>query len=344
MAESPEEIQRKRRRQRLVRGLLVGGAAIGVPALFNLVIAKRAQRLPAANWGTGDRYFWHGQEVAYQRLGPGPGQGVPVVLLHSFGPGHSAAEWRLVAGMLADSCEVFVPELPGWGLSAGFDAVFDDELYIELLRDFLRDVVERRALVVAAGLSAAYAVQVAADHPELFGALGLVVPHGLEHHADEPDLKDAVLHRVLRLPVLGTSALNVYTSKHGIASYLRREVFVSAAVVDEQLVDLHYLNSHRPGSRAALAALLAGYLNHGVRGLLPRLRLPVWVAWGRQAQNPRIESADLWTRRIAEAELEIFEHAGILPHAESPGEFCRKLERFLDSLETDEADFFRGEL
>ena len=41
---------------------------------------------------------------------------------------------------------------------------------------------------------------------------------------------------------------------------------------------------------------------------------------------------------------EIFEHTGILPHAESPGEFCRKLERFLDSLDTDDADLFRGEL
>lgn len=334
MAESPEEVQRQRRRQRLIRGLLLGGAAIGVPALLNLVIAKRARRLPEATWGSGDRFHWKGGDVAYQRLGQGP----PVVLLHSFGPGHSSAEWRLVAAMLADGCEVFALDLPGWGLSAGFDAPFDDELYVELLRDFLLEVVERRALVVAAGLSAAYAVQVAADRPELFSALGLVVPHGLEHHADEPDIHDAVLHRVLRLPVLGTSALNVYTSKVGIASYLRREVFVSAAMVDEHLIDLHYLNSHRPGARAALAALLAGYLNHGVRGQLQRLQLPVWVAWGRQAQNPRVEAADLWLKRIPEAELETFEHAGILPHAESPGEFCRKLERFIASLEIDAGD------
>lgn len=334
MAESPEETQRKRRRQRLVRGLLVGGAAIGVPALLNLIIAKRAQRLPEGTWGSGDVYAWHDHEISYQRLG----RGLPVVLLHSFGPGHSSAEWRLVAGMLAESCEVFALDLPGWGQSSAFPPPFDDELYVALVRDFLLDVVERRALVVAAGLAAAYAVQVAADRPELFGALGLVVPHGLEHHADEPDLKDAVLHRVLRLPVLGTSAMNVYTSKHGIANYLRREVFVSAALVDEQLVDLHYLNSHRPGAQASLAALLAGYLNHGVRNSLSRLRLPVWMAWGRQAQNPRVEAADLWLKRIPEAELEIFEHCGILPHAESPGEFCRKLERFIDSLDTGDGE------
>ena len=334
MAESPEDIARQRRRQRLIRGLLVGSAAVGIPALVNFIIARRAKQMPEATWGSGDIYPFKGGEVAYQRFG----DGMPVVLLHSLGPGHSSAEWRLVAGMLADTCEVFAVDLPGWGMSSAFEPPFDDELYIELLRDFLIDVVDRRALVLAAGLSAAYAVQVAADHPELIGALGLVVPHGLEHHADEPDLKDAVLHRALRLPVLGTSAMNLYTSRSGIATYLRRDVFASPALVDDALVDHHYGVSHRPGAQAALAALLAGYLNHNVRRILPQLRQPVWLAWGRQAQNPRIEAADLWLKRIPEAELEIFEHAGILPHAESPGELCRKLERFLASLEPGELD------
>ena len=44
---------------------------------------------------------------------------------------------------------------------------------------------------------------------------------GIEIHGEEPDLKDAMVHRALRLPVVGTSALNVYTSRSGIAHHLR---------------------------------------------------------------------------------------------------------------------------
>jgi pimeloyl-ACP methyl ester carboxylesterase len=334
MAESPEEEQRRRRRKRLIKGLLVGGAAIGVPALLNLLIARRARLLTAATWGSGDVYPWGRNEVAFQNFG----DGLPLVLLPSFGPGHSVAEWRICAGMLADSCEVFAVDLPGWGASHGFDGPYDAELYIQFLHDFLVDVVDRRAIVVAAGMSAAYAVQVAADHPELIAALGLVSPLGIGIHADRPAVKDAVVHGLLRTPVLGASALNIYTSRSGLAKYLRREVYGSPAQVDEGLVDEHYLNSHLPGAQEALAAYLSGYLNHDARVAANRLDLPVWLAWGRRAVHPPIEDADQWLKRIPHAELEVFEHVGILPHAESPSELCRKLERFLLSLRLEDLD------
>jgi pimeloyl-ACP methyl ester carboxylesterase len=313
----------------LIQGLLVGSAAIGVPALLNHWIARRARRLPETSWGVSNSYLWRHGEIAYHQLGEGP----PIVLLHSFGIGHSSQEWRQVADLLADHFEVFAPDLPGWGQSSriGADArlALDGEHCLQLVRDFLIDVVDRRAVVVACGLSAAYAVQLAVDHPELVGSLGMVVPLGIEVHADEPDLNDAILNRVLRLPVLGTSALNLYTSRSGIANYLRREVYAAPALVDEALIDLHYLNSHRPGAQTALAAYVSGYLNFSVREVCQRLKIPVWLAWGRHAAQPPVEAADHWLKRIPDAELEIFERAGLLPHAETPGEFARKLQRFV---------------
>lgn len=330
MAQSSEEELRRRRRRRLAQGLFVGGAAVGLPALLNSLVARQARNLPDATWGSGDRYRWRHGDVLYQRLGEGPA----LVLLHAFGPGHSSAEWRRAAEELARSFEVFAIDLPGWGQSADVESGFDSELYLQLIRDFLEFVVaegapDRRAVLVAAGLSAAYAVQTAIDLPSRVSALALVTPLGMELFGDEPDIKDAVLHRMLRLPVLGTSALNVFTNRSNISAYLRRDVFGSPDLVDDTLVDQHYLNSHRPGSQKALAAYLSGYLNHSVRDLLPRIQIPTWIAWGRRAVSPSVERADLWISRLPKADLEIFEQAGSLPHAESPGELSRKLEGFL---------------
>lgn len=327
-AQTREEEQRRKRRKRLIQGLVMGSAAVGLPALVNTLVSRRARRLPPATWGSGDRYAWKGGDVVFQRLGGG----MPLVLVHSFGPGHSATEWRRVAEILADDHRVHVPDLLGWGLSEKAATAYDGELYIELLGDFLRDVVGERAVLVAAGLPAAYAVQLGVDQPELIRAVALVTPLGIDLHGDEPDLKDAVVHRLLRLPVLGTSALNVFTSVSGIGNYLRREVYASPALVDDALVEEHYRNSHLPGAQAALAAYLAGYLNHGVRDVLAHLAAPVWIAWGRRAPSPTVESADLWLRHLPEADLEVFEHCGVLPHAESPEEFSRKLEQFLTRL------------
>lgn len=324
---SAEELERRKRRKRLIQGLVVGAAAIGLPALANALIRRRAGKLPATAWGRTQRYAWREGEVLFQRLG----HGVPVVLVHSFGPGHDGEQWREAAALLAEDFSVFVPDLLGWGRSEKPSLAYDGELYIQLLDDFLSDVVGQRAAVIAAGLPAAYAVQIAVDTPERVRCLGLVVPQGLEVHGDEPDLKDAIVHRLLRLPVFGTSALNVYTSRSGIAHHLEKEVYGSPEHVDPAVVERHYVASHQPGAQAALAAYLAGYLNHGVEALLPRLDVPVWLAWGGNAVSPPLSTADLWLSRT-HAELEVFESAGNQPHAESPTAFTGALLEFFKKL------------
>lgn len=326
MAETPEERQRRRRRGRLIRGLLVGGAALGLPALINALVARRAKRLPAAGWGDTQRYQWSGGEIVFHRLGD---SGPAVMLIHSLGPGHSAHQWRRIAESLSDEYTVFVPDLVGWGDSGRPQINYDDDFYIELLLDFVADVVQRRVSLVAAGLPAAYAIQVAVDHPEQIESLGLVVPLGLGLHGDEPDLKDAVVHRLLRLPVLGTSALNLFTSRAGIGHHLRREVFHDPELVTDELIERHYRASHLDGAQASLAAYVAGYLNHDVSRTVSRVDLPVWIGWGREARSPAVESADLWLRELPNAELEVIGGAGAAPHVEDPDSFSRSLSDFL---------------
>ena len=333
MAQSRDEELRRTRRKRLVRGLLMGGAAIGVPALINTMVSKRAGKLPAPAWGAGESYPWKHGQIRYQRLGlSSRGAGPPVLLLHSFGPGHSSEEWRRLAELLAQSHQVFAPDLLGWGRSDKPPMTYDGELYLELISDFLQGVVGGRAVAVAAGLPAAYAVQLAIDQPELLRALALLVPAGIELHGDEPDFKDAMVHRLLRLPVLGTSALNVFTSRSAISHYLRREVYGRPEHASEAVIDLHYRSSHQPGAHSALAAYLSGYLNHGVREALGQVDMPVWIGWGRLAATPPIESADLWLRQLDGAELEVFENSGILPHTEAPERVAERLRQFLDQL------------
>jgi pimeloyl-ACP methyl ester carboxylesterase len=316
-----EQQQRAARRKRLIKGLLIGGAAVGLPALANAWVRRRAGRLTAPTWGRPRHYAWNQGEIAFQQLGDGPA----VVLLHSFGQGHDATEWRRVAEILSKEYRVLAPDFLGWGRSAKPELTYDGELYIQLIQDFLEDVVGEKALVVASGLSAAYAVQLGVDKPELFYGLSLVCPQGLDLHGEEPDLKDAALHRFLRLPILGTAALNAFTSRAGIANHLRNEVYAAPERVDAALVDHHYRASHEPGAQGALAAYLSGYLNHSVRQVLPRLSLPVWLAWGGQAKGPAAEKPERWLSSLPDAELDIFEGAGLLPHAETPIPFCRRL-------------------
>jgi pimeloyl-ACP methyl ester carboxylesterase len=315
-----------------VKGLLVAGAALGVPALVSTVIRRRAEPPAPPRWGRAHRYAGRHGEIVFQELGLRQGDRPPIVLLHSFGPGHDSSEWRAAAERLAERHAVYAPDLPGWGRSAPPPrGAWNPSFYVEILQAFLAGVVGEPAVLVASGLTAAYAVRVAAERPGLLQALVLVSPLGLDGIGGRDG--EPFLGRLLRLPVLRDTVLDLLTSRSAITHHLRKEVYAAPERVDAALLDHHYRASHVGRSRHALAAYLSGDLGDDVATVLPEIGIPVWVAWGRKSGMPPVEDADRWLHRLSHtAELEVFETAGALPHAEAPSAFCRSLDRFIEGI------------
>ncbi len=330
-----------------MKGLLLAGAALGVPALASAVIRRRAEPPAAPRWGRAHRFAGRHGEIAFQELGPSrpdrrldrrPDQDdsaarPPVVLLHSFGPGHDSTEWRSGAERLAELYTVYVPDLPGWGRSpAPRSGSWSPDLYAEAVEEFLAEVVRQPAVLVASGLSAAYAVRIAAERPELVSAVALVCPLGLDGLANS----DAFLGKLLRIPVVRDSLLDVLTSRQAIHHHLCKEVYAAQERVDAALLDHHYRTSHLSPARAALAAYLSGSLADDVSDALPEIGVPVWIGWGRKCAAPPVEDADRWLQHLPQtaqpAEVEVFEGAGAYPHAEATATFCRSLDRFVEGI------------
>jgi len=316
------------RGRRAATRLLLAGAAVGVPVLAAALLRRRAEPPFPPRWGRAHRYTGRsGREVVFQELGSGS----PIVLLHSFGPGYDANQWREAAEVLAAQHSVYVPDFPGWGRTRAVAGTHHPDRYLAMLEDFLAGVVREKAVLVASGLSAAYAVQAAVDHPGRVRALALVSPLGLGEAA-ATGTRQGFTGKLLTVPLVGAPVLDLLTGRAALEHHLRREVYAAPERVDAALLEHHYRASHTSQARAALAAYLRGDLWHDVSEELPRLRVPVWLAWGRQAKQPPVDQADLWLRGLPQGELDVFEGTGALPHAETPALFSRALERFLAKL------------
>lgn len=312
---------------RLAKGLLLAGAAVGLPVVVSEVIRRRAEPPQPPRWGRAHRYAGAFGEVVFQELGAGS---PPLLLLHSFGPGYDVQQWRPSAELLAEHHSVYVPDLPGWGRSAAPRGGYSVRACVESTGGFLGGVVREPAVVIAAGLSAAYAVRLAAERPTQVRALVLVTPLGLG--ADGALFEGAgrsFLGKLLQTPIVKATVLDLLTSRSALTHHLRREVYAAPERVDAALLDHHYRASHTSRARAALAAYLRGDLWLDVESELERVQVPVLLAWGRSAASARVENADLWLRHIPHAEIEIFQGCGDLPHVESPTAFCRAVERFV---------------
>lgn len=321
MARTSAEEQRARRRKRLTRGLLLGSAALGLPALYNLWIARRARTLALPTWGRPDFVQSPLGLVACRKLSA-DAPGTPLLLLHSLAPGHSSSHWQAVAQRAATRRPVLVMDWPGWGESSRARLDYGPEGLAASLVDVLRaNEFTEPATVVAAGLACVPVFEWARSSPTELRDLVLVCPRSSGD--DRPAVRDRLLGLLLEVPVLGTSAVHIATSRRALESQLE-SALAEPGRIPHQWIDEHERFSHLPGSRHPLTAYFTGKFERNVLDDFENLERPVHLVWGRRARNPEISEADLWLRR-RDVPLHVLEDAGSLPHLEVPEALVRVL-------------------
>jgi pimeloyl-ACP methyl ester carboxylesterase len=252
-----------------------------------------------------------------------------LVLIHGHNAAASAYEFRRQFHALAEHYHVVAPDLLGYGLSERPPIDYNAGMYIELIRDLLREVVRAPAIVVASSLSGAHAIQVAADDPEWITHLVLIGPTGLTHLTN-PSGPGLVVTSVLRSPVLGETLFHALASRAGIRGFLQRQTYADPAAVDDDLVEMNYQTAHQPGARYAPAAFVGGALAHDVHDAWPRVGQPVLLVWGADASITPVGDAATFLALNPGAELETIARSGLVPHDEQAAEFTRIVLAWLD--------------
>jgi pimeloyl-ACP methyl ester carboxylesterase len=245
-----------------------------------------------------------------------------VLFVHGIGAGARSFMWRRNFLPLSTGFRTYAVDLLGFGYSdKPANAPYSSDLYVELIRDFIREVVGRPAFVVAHTLSAAFAVRVADEQPELIGSLVLVSPTGADHLSTRPGMTGAAFYGLLHSPVLGTSFYNAVTSERGVRDFARDQLFYERRFASPRVVAHYYAVSHLPGAQHAATAFLSGYLNTDIREPFARLGQPVTLAWGRQDTTNPIEQAGLLLRLNPRARLEVFDRCRMMPQEEHAERF-----------------------
>ena len=302
--------------------MLAGGAGVAALAALNASIQRNASDPDNSALGGYAHFFgWKHGRVFYKTAGannPGP----PLLFIHGVGAGASSFMWRKNFDDLANDFHVFALDLLGFGLSdKPPTAAYSADLYVELITDFIREVVGYPANVVASSLGAAYAIRVADEHPELIGAMILNGPTGSDNLNRRPGMAGAAFYGLLQSPVLGTSFYNVMASERSIRDFARDNLFYDHRRVTERLVANLYATSHQSGAQHAIAAFLSGYLNTDTRAPFSRLTQPTVLVWGKQDNTTPLETGASLLQLNPRASLEVFDYCRMMPEQEHPEQF-----------------------
>ncbi len=308
--------------------LVLTGAAAAAKTMNN-VIARRSASLAPDSYAEEWFYDWPEGLIRYTDSAQQAASEEPLLLLHGFGLGDSSYEWGANVAPLSSRFRVYTYDALGFGRSAKPALHFTGELYVRLLRDFLRDVVGGPVNVVASGLAGAYATALACREPSWFRQVILVCPTGIQRLNHRPSPFGRGVYQTLSTPILGESCYNSLASHARIEDELRHARYLDGSRVTPEMVDHYWTAAHQPGARWPIRSLLAGYLNIDIREEFRRLERPVTLVWGQQARIPPLAHAEAFLQVNPDAELEIFSQAGAYPHEERAGEFNRLVEERL---------------
>lgn len=288
--------------------LAAGAAAIALPRLLTRRPAE--QPLPAA--GTPKTYPWRHADLFLTTRGQGPA----ALLLHDLYTGASGAEMDPLAELLSEQFLIHVADLPGFGRSGRPAMRYAPDLFFDAIVELARHAIDRPCLLVASGLTGAFAAEAALRLGN--SVTGLVLLGPPEPDAEgflRPPLWGGVAYQILRSP-LG----HAYHWWHASPVVQRRALEVDLATSTLELDERALSRSHsarQPGGAWPLWSLWTGDLVWDPRPALARVGAPALVLWGAETQgDPAAPEAYRAVR--PDLDQEVVPGTARWPHVDAP--------------------------
>lgn len=251
------------------------------------------------------------------------GTGTPLLLLHGSGPGVSAwANWRLVIDQLQDRYRIIAPDLAGFGYSEVPDGIeYTRERWLTQIVDLL-DALELDTVdVVGNSFGGSMALALTIDHPQrvrrqiLMGSVG--VPFKITDGLDE---------------VWG------YTPDVAKMGELMRNTFAyNADMITDDMVQLRYEASKRPGSREAYESMFPAPRQRWVDAMshdfadIRGIEQPTLMVHGRDDKVIPLSTSLTLHDLIVDSRMHVFGRCGHWTQIEHTDAFCRVVDDFLSA-------------
>ncbi|CAA9575618.1 MAG: hypothetical protein AVDCRST_MAG86-2147 [uncultured Truepera sp.] len=256
------------------------------------------------------------------------GEGESVVLVHGIGGGSSMFQYRKNAAALVDAgFKVFALDLLGFGRSSRPAVRYTQDLLVGQLTEFLERVPEAPAAVVANGLSAAYAVRIAAERPELISKLVLISPTGYERLSRPQNEERVAAFRRFR-GFLG-GVFNTFLLDPGTQRFFLLDAYAGPRSLTEEVLASYDDNLRVENARWVIFSFVSGNLDQSVTRLWPVVTQPVLMLWGDEATTTPIGDAQDFIEARPRTTLLPIRGVKLLPNEDRPRVFNQVVTSFL---------------
>lgn len=273
-------------------------------------------------------YEWRFGKIRYQKKGTG----TPLLLIHDLTTGSSNYEYHRLINNLTAENEVYSIDLLGYGLSDKPSMTYTDNLYEQLISDFIKNVIGRKTSVVVSGESVPFVIMACHNNPDIINKLIFINPQNLYLQNQIPSRQTRLMKFFLEIPILGTFTYHVLTNRHSIEENFRKHYFYRPDEIKEKYI-LNYLEAAHTGnyySKFAFASYIGKYMNMNILHELKEINNSILMIGGEKEPDiiTTIENYKYYNAAIEYVYIPDTKH---LPQLEAPDEILEQIKIFLFS-------------
>lgn len=270
-------------------------------------------------------YSWKYGKVHYSVNGSGS----PLLLIHDVHPASSVHEWDALISLLSETHTVYCIDLPGCGCSDRPKLTYTNYFYVQLLCDFISDVIGEKTDIVTSGLSNSIAVMSTKKDFSLIGRILMINPVDLAELNRIPDRKSKIMKKLLELPLIGSLVYNMIMARTNIDLLFTEQYFYNPFQKHDELEDMYYESAHLANGRGKflLSSLSGNYVNFNIIPALKSMTQDICLVEGSYERNAQSTVA-LYESLISDLKCEWIADTKHLPHVEKPEKTAEIIKNF----------------
>lgn len=271
-----------------------------------------------------DTYEWRFGKIFYTKQG----EGKPILLVHDLTCGSSDLEWSKIKDELSKTNTVYTLDLLGCGRSDKPALTYTNFLYVQLISDFVKNVIGKRTDVVCTGSSAAFIVMSCYNDSTLFDKILMVNPESVITTSQNVTTNKKLTKLLIELPLIGTTIFNICNSKYSYKKLLQEKYF--SFETDDSFIQNYYDAAHygTNTSKYLFASISANYTKINITTAIKSITNSIIIIGGED-ESSIDEICNEYQELNPSIEYTIINDSMHVPQLENPTDFIETLRIYL---------------
>lgn len=298
--------------------IFYGATAICTMHCINQVIYQNSKKAKELSTETGQYYDSHFGHLFYSVCG----KGSPLLLIHDLDVSSSSYEWRYIIDGLSKEHTVYAIDLLGCGHSDKSNLIYTNYLYVQLVTDFIKNIIKSKTDIIANGHSSAFTIMSCTNNSSLIGKVIILNPEGIISNRKVPQKYTKLIKYIFAAPVIGRFIYNIHTNKETIKKKFYQKYYYDLEKISTNTIMAYYESSqkHNTKGKYLYQSLLCGFMNYNISSNLQKIENKISIIIGNSDSN-NLANAMQYQNFLPDIEIRKIEHTKYLPHMESPEEF-----------------------